>query len=525
MSTDLGVAGHDANLPRRLKWLELRGADGGREPGGTSLGEAGAVAGDPGARRHPLKSQRMALLVWTVVTDAVALGAAFRLAYWVRFDLQITLAPEVVASIDAYLALTAVLVGLWLLVLVPFRLYDLHASHGGPVESARAFNACTMAAMIVVTASFLFPAFVVSRMWLLSAWGLSCLFLAGNRFVVRRLVQAARRRGYLLAPAVIVGTNEEATNLAAFLRDWQASGVRALGFVSTGARDPRTSPGLPVLGSVADIATIVGQHEVEDVIVAITSLSRDELLQLSEDVDALPVELRLSSGLYEMLTTRVSVRTVGTVPLMSLQKNRLNRTEAAAKALLDRSLALLGLLFLSPVMLAVALAIKLDSRGPAFHRRRVLGVRGREFDAFKFRTMFVNGEDILRRHPGAAQELSVNHKLKDDPRITKVGRWLRKYSLDELPQLVNVLAGQMALVGPRMITVEEGAKYGWHRMNLLTVKPGITGLWQVSGRSDLTYEERVRIDMYYVRHYSIWLDLQILFIQTPPAVLRSRGAY
>jgi lipopolysaccharide/colanic/teichoic acid biosynthesis glycosyltransferase len=210
---------------------------------------------------------------------------------------------------------------------------------------------------------------------------------------------------------------------------------------------------------------------------------------------------------------------------MSLQKNRLNRKEALVKALLDKSLAGCGFLLLLPVLAAVALAIKLDSRGPVIHRRRVLGSRGQQFDAFKFRTMHVNGDELLRRRPGAAEELSAHHKLKDDPRTTAVGRWLRRYSLDELPQLLNVLSGQMSLVGPRMITPAEAAKYGLHRINLLTVKPGITGLWQVSGRSDLSYEERVRIDMYYVRTYSVWLDFQILFIQTLPAVLRSRGAY
>ena len=525
MSTDPGVTGHRAHLPGQLEWLELRGPDGGRATADKRPRAARATARHPQLCRYPLRSQRIFLLAWMVLTDAAALWAAFSLAYWVRFHLQITVAPEVVASSDMYVALSALLTTLWLLVFVPFNLYDSHTRSGGTVESARTFNACSMAAMLVVVATFLFPTFVVSRMWLISVWGFSFLFVAGNRFVTRRLVYAFRRRGYLLAPAVIVGMNEEAASLAAFLRDWQFSGVRALGFVSTEARDVRGARGLPILGSIGDIAGIVRQHGIEDVIVAITSVSREELLRLCEDLDALPVELRLSSGLYEMLTTRVTVRTLGTVPLMSLQKSRLDRREAAVKALLDKSLVVLGLVLLWPVMLAVALAIKLDSKGPVIYRRRVLGACGRQFDAFKFRTMLVNGDDILRRRPAAAKELSINHKMKDDPRITKVGRWLRKYSLDELPQLTNVLVGQMSLVGPRMITLEEGEKYGRQRMNLLTVKPGITGLWQVSGRSNLSYEERVRIDMYYVRHFSIWLDLQILFVQTPPAVLRSRGAY
>jgi lipopolysaccharide/colanic/teichoic acid biosynthesis glycosyltransferase len=155
----------------------------------------------------------------------------------------------------------------------------------------------------------------------------------------------------------------------------------------------------------------------------------------------------------------------------------------------------------------------------------VLGVTGRPFDAFKFRTMYVNGDELLAKAAGASEALRENHKLKDDPRVTGAGRWLRRFSLDELPQLFNVLLGQMALVGPRMISPEEAPKYGRQRLNLLTVKPGITGLWQVSGRSDLSYEERVRIDMYYVRNYSVWLDLQILFVETLPAVLRGKGAY
>jgi exopolysaccharide biosynthesis polyprenyl glycosylphosphotransferase len=476
-------------------------------------------------RRYSLKTQRIMLLVWLLLSDAASLAAAFRLAYWIRFDLQITVAPEVVGSIDAYFSLTAAFIALWLTHFAFARLYDTQARAGGTAESARALRACTMAVMLVVVATFLYPTFTISRMWVISVWILSFLFVSVNRFVARRLVRALRRRGYLLAPAVIVGTNEEAVNLAAFLRDWQASGVRAVGLVATTDDAKPVGAGLEVLGSISDIAGIVREHGIEDVIVAITSTSREQLLRLCEDVDMLPVQLRLSSGLYEMLTTRVSVRTIGTVPLMSLQKNRLSRKESLAKVLLDTTLAGIGLFLLLPLLAAVAIAIKLDSDGPVIHRRRVLGARGRQFDAFKFRTMHLNGDELLRGRPGAAEELSTRHKLKDDPRITTVGHWLRRYSLDELPQLLNVISGQMSLVGPRMITAAEAVKYGLHRINLLTVKPGITGLWQVSGRSDLSYEERVRIDMYYVRTYSVWLDLQILFIQTLPAVLRSRGAY
>ena len=469
MSTDLGAVGQGAHLPRTLDWSERRGADAAVAEGSPRARHAGEAAAGTQVCRYSLRSQRLVLLVWLLLSDAASLATAFRLAYWIRFDLQITVAPEVVGSIDTYFSLAAALIALWLTLFAFARLYDTQARSGGTAESAHALRACTMAVMLVVVATFLYPPFIVSRMWVISVWILSFLSVSVNRFLARRVVRALRRRGYLLAPAVIVGTNEEAANLAAFLRDWQASGVRAVGFVAT-ADGGKPGGGLPVLGSVSDIAGIVREHGIEDVIVAITSASREQLLRLCEDVDELPVQLRLSSGLYEMLTTRVSVRTIGTVPLMSLQKNRLNRKEALAKALLDKSLAGAGLLLLLPVLAAVAIAIKLDSRGPVIHRRRVLGSRGRQFDAFKFRTMFVDGHQRLRERPGAAEELSVNHKLKDDPRITAIGRWLRRYSLDELPQLLNVLSGQMSMVGPRMITPAEAAKYGLHRINLLTVK-------------------------------------------------------
>jgi lipopolysaccharide/colanic/teichoic acid biosynthesis glycosyltransferase len=153
-----------------------------------------------------------------------------------------------------------------------------------------------------------------------------------------------------------------------------------------------------------------------------------------------------------------------------------------------------------------------------------MGLNGKQFDALKFRTMVLNGDKVLEQYPELKAELAQTHKLKRDPRITRVGYLLRKFSVDELPQLINVLKREMSLVGPRMISPQEVAMYRQFDMNLLTVMPGITGLWQVSGRSDISYDERVRLDMYYIRNWTIWLDLQLLF-QTIPAVLKSRGAY
>ncbi len=180
---------------------------------------------------------------------------------------------------------------------------------------------------------------------------------------------------------------------------------------------------------------------------------------------------------------------------------------------------------LLPLFCLIALLVKLDSPGPILYRRRVLGCGGMPFDAFKFRTMFVDGEAILARDPELMRELRANEKLHKDPRITRLGRWLRRLSLDELPQLFNVAMAQMSLVGPRMISPPELSRYGAYQDELLSVKPGLTGLWQVSGRASLSYEQRVGLDIDYIREHSLRTDLNILFVKTPLAVLRCQGAY
>lgn len=200
------------------------------------------------------------------------------------------------------------------------------------------------------------------------------------------------------------------------------------------------------------------------------------------------------------------------------------RTGRLLKALFDYAIVVPGLLLISPVFLLLALMVKMDSPGPALYRRRVLGRDGRVFHAFKFRTMYINGDEILAKHPHLRAELNKNYKLKCDPRVTRVGKLLRKYSLDELPQLLNVLLQDMSLVGPRMITPEEIAMYGRFGEHLLAVQPGLSGLWQVSGRSDTTYDQRVELDMEYVQNWSVWMDVKILF-KTPLVVLRGDGAY
>ena len=202
----------------------------------------------------------------------------------------------------------------------------------------------------------------------------------------------------------------------------------------------------------------------------------------------------------------------------------LSRFDTLLKNVMDYGVSAIGLIAISPLVLLLALIVKLDSRGPVLHRRRVMGKGGTQFDAFKFRTMHVNGDEILAKHPELQAQLERDHKLTHDPRITRCGEWMRKFSLDELPQLFNVLLGQMSLVGPRMISPKELTRYGDNGDELLTVKPGITGLWQISGRSTLAPSDRVRLDMQFIRTRTAWGDFKLL-LKTIPAVIQSRGAF
>jgi exopolysaccharide biosynthesis polyprenyl glycosylphosphotransferase len=467
-----------------------------------------------------------------IFTDAVMVGLAFALAYSLRFLLGITIAPDVLPNPLKYLYLVIILIPLWLALFGLMRLYDFRYLLGGTTEYAKALNACTSGMMIVVLVSFYWETNIqIARGWLVFSWLLSTILVCAGRLGFRRVAYGLRRRGFFIAPTVIVGVNQEAMALAEQLRHSQASGMAIVGFIDTQTDAPeeqrqRWCMGLPIVGDLESLPEVVQARGIEEVVIATTALTREQMIQIPGRLAVLPrVALRLSSGFYEILTTGMHVTSRNFVPLMSLNRLRLDSVELASKTLLDYTVILFSLPFLLPLFLIFAALIKLDSPGPVFYRRRVLGIGGKEFDALKFRTMVVNGDELLAQRPELQAELGANHKLKADPRITRVGQWLRRTSLDELPQLLNVLLGQMSLVGPRMISPVEKEQYGQMQHNLLTVKPGLTGLWQVSGRSDLSYVERVQLDMHYIRNYSIWLDLQILFFQTLPAVLNRRGAY
>jgi exopolysaccharide biosynthesis polyprenyl glycosylphosphotransferase len=463
-----------------------------------------------------------------LLIDALMVWLAFRSAYFIRFEAQIPFfILDVVPSANYYSSLVYVLIPGWLILFAAIGLYLRKNLLGGTREYALIFNAATAGMLLIIIAGFLGVDFVIARGWLVLSWILVFTYTSAGRFVMRRIFYYLRGKGYLLAHALIIGANEEGQSLAAQLKEWKYSGMVILGFIAQQQNhvEQVSDEHFAVLGRLEDLDTVIKEYGVKELIIAVSAISRESMIEIFNKYGvASDINLRMSSGLYEIITTGLDIREIANVPLVNVNKVRLTGVDQWMKFILDYGLAFPGIVLISPILMLIALAVKLDSPGPIFYRRRVMGLNARTFDAFKFRTMYVNGDEILDRHPEQKEELLRTHKLKNDPRITRVGKFLRKLSLDELPQVWNVLRHEMSLVGPRMISPPELADYNQWGMNLLTIRPGITGLWQVSGRSDISYEQRVRLDMYYIRNWSVLMDIQIL-IQTIPVVLKSKGAY
>jgi exopolysaccharide biosynthesis polyprenyl glycosylphosphotransferase len=467
-------------------------------------------------------------IFWAVlplfVLDVICIVLSMVMAYQVRFRWMDYFGDP---SAEFYLNLGLVVVLTWPFIFALHRLYHPDHLFGGLQEYSSVVSATTSGIVILIIYSFLARRveYDISRGWLAIFWFFSVASVTVTRFGYRRLVYLLRRRGRFTSRALIVGANEEGELVATQLRAAPTAGVEVVGFIDPGLPPGTEIDGVPVLGGLDALDHQIEHLGVEEVIVIPTALRRRKLLDLYRDWGTDDrVRVSLSSGLYELFTTGVQVREVGYVPLLHLNRLRITGFDGLMKTALDYLGALIGVILLAPMFLIVALLVRLDSPGPIIYRRRVVGLYGRTFDAYKFRTMIVDADAYLEAHPELKAEWDRTGKIADDPRITRLGRFLRQYSLDEFPQLLNVLRGEMSLVGPRMITPAELNHFGCWRHNLLTVKPGMTGLWQVRGRADLSYEERVRLDMHYIRNYTIWLDLKVL-LSTVWAVFLRRGAY
>jgi exopolysaccharide biosynthesis polyprenyl glycosylphosphotransferase len=359
------------------------------------------------------------------------------------------------------------------------------------------------------------------------AFWISAVLLVTTARAIARAI--CRRTVAYLQNTIIVGAGDVGQLVAHKFGQHPEYGINLVGFVDANPRDARPSLGtLRVLGTPDQLPELVRVLDVERVVVAFSGDSHEELLDLVRSVKDMEVQVDIVPRLFEVLGTNVGIHTAEGLPLIGLPPLRLSRSAKCAKRAFDLAFSSLCLIPLAPLLAVAAVAIKLDSPGPVFFRQVRRGAGETEFRIFKFRTMSADAEErkaevaSLNKHLGEGGDPRM-FKIDDDPRLTRVGRFLRRYSLDELPQLLNVLRGEMSLVGPRPLILDEDQHVIDWRRRRLNLKPGITGLWQVLGRDDIPFEEMVKLDYLYVTTWSLMNDIKLI-LRTIPVLFRPRTA-
>jgi exopolysaccharide biosynthesis polyprenyl glycosylphosphotransferase len=341
------------------------------------------------------------------------------------------------------------------------------------------------------------------------------------RFLYERVTGVLLRLAGYQRRTVLVGTGEHIEDVASALRDGSDTSINVIGFVSI---TPRPDNGIVSLGTLEHLPQVLETHRVDEVVIADPDFPQQEAVELVDQCHQRGVRVRIAPSTMEILIHRAEFVPGQSVPLFELRPPVFEGVDFLLKRTFDVVGATLLLLFLSPVLLTIALAIKLSSRGPVFYASLRPGIGGTPFSCWKFRTMYRDADQRQADLESINEATGALFKIRDDPRMTPVGRMLRGFSLDELPQLWNVVRGQMSLVGPRPLPLRDYDQLeDWHKKRYL-VLPGITGLWQISGRSELDFDDLVRLDFLYLERWSVFLDLSIL-VKTVPAVLSRRGAF
>lgn len=475
----------------------------------------------PGLWRHYYGRRLVAVDVFGVV---VAVG----IAQWLRFGLPVDVPTY--RHFD-YVVVSFAIAGVWLWLLTVYRTRSPRIIGAGAEEYRRVWLATISVFGGVAIVSMLFK-LDIARGYLMIALPIGVVCLLLGRFLARRVVAFRRKTlGKCMTRVLVVGNVAAVKDLVRSLTRDAAGGYRVVGacLPMSYPRDTIEVPGVgsvPVHGDEADVADVLSEIDCDAVAVTATErLDGRGIRDLSWQLDNSDVDLMVAPGVVDVAGPRLTMRPVAGFPLIHVEKPQYNGAKRFQKRAFDVIFASLVLVLGSPLLLTVAAAVYLTSRGPVFYRSERIGIDGKPFQMIKFRTMVDGADRMVDSLSGMNEsEGGVLFKIRKDPRVTPLGRILRKYSIDELPQFINVLKRDMSVVGPRPPLAREVKTYDDHVRRRLLVLPGITGLWQVSGRSDLSWEDSVRLDLFYVENWSMMADLLIV-VKTVKAMIAGSGAY
>jgi len=460
-----------------------------------------------------------------IILDAVIIYLSFAAAYYLRFNVLTDLFPTIVAGFKGYSETLFIIVILWLAIFKIFGLYEGKKTQELIDEIALIFVSVSIAALALLGFLFLYRGIWFSRLVIICAWAVSLMLLSLERAGLVFLRRWSYSLGFRIKRVLILGAGEMGQTLALRLKMDRSLGGLPIGFLDD---DPekigKSFHGVQVLSKISKAKEIIRSQRIEEVVFATTQLPYQKILDIITECEVLKVSFKIVPGILEIIASRVNIEEVGGIPLISVSEIGLKGFAAAFKRSVDLVASGTLLIVLSPFFLLFSVLIRLDSKGPVFFSQERVGKDGKIFKMNKFRSMIEGADELILQMEKLSETEGHIFKIKEDPRMTRMGRWMRRLSVDEWPQLLNVLMGEMSLVGPRPPLPREVEKYSpWHGKRL-RVAPGITGLWQVSGRSLLPFEDMVRLDIYYIENWSLWLDIKILF-RTIPVVLTASGAY
>jgi len=467
------------------------------------------------------------LYQWGLVGgDALGIIAGFLSAYGLRntLDEALPYSASLASLLPPVLLMT-------ILAILLFAFSGLYSPNNARVHSmAETLYSLAAGVSISVTialmANFTIRSSVQSRLLFALAWVLAIAFVALFRVLARLWLSVERAKGNAIDKVIIVGARQIGLALKRNIdrRPWL--GYSVAGFVDDQPDDEfLTTPNRPLLiGGLEDLNRLIGELDISEVIIALPSGHHGQVPRIMRQCQAQGVRFRLVPDLFEITLSRLEPVVIGGIPLIGIRSEVFHGWNQKVKRAIDIAIASATLIALAPLLAIIAIAIRLDSPGPILFRQRRVGLGGNTFEIFKFRSMYQNAEALIHELRAQAGAKDPTFKMVDDPRITRVGRVIRRFSLDELPQLLNIIKGDMSLVGPRPPIPYEVEMYEEWQKRRLEVIPGLTGLWQVSGRSELSFSEMVKLDLYYIENWSLSLDLKIM-LRTIPVVLASRGAY
>ncbi len=468
------------------------------------------------------------LVLAQIALDIALINIAIALAWYIRYELLLTGPLGEGFYYQPYSAYLPLAIMLTLLTIAMFRIEGLYFPMRGRTfldDFYTLVNGTTTAILLIMAITFFVRPLVYSRAVYVYAATLIVILLATARAVERMIRPRLRKHGIGVDRVLIVGAGEVGRALMRNVVAKPDLAYEIVGFVDDHDERGHTDIGrFRALGSITNLPMLLRDCLVDEVIVTLPWTAREKIITIMELCQRMRVSAKVVPDLFQLSLSRLVIDDVGGIPLIGVRETQIGTWNSVLKRIMDLigSLALVALL--APLMLVVAWIIRLDSPGPVIFKQKRIGRGGRIFVVYKFRTM----RDGAEREQAQLSELNEVDgplfKIRNDPRHTRIGRWIRRMSIDELPQLFNVLKGEMSLVGPRPPMVCEVEQYqDWHKQRL-QVSPGLTGLWQVSGRSEVPFDEQCMLDIYYIENWSPWLDLWII-LKTIPTVLLARGAY